>query len=427
MTSIIGKLLNRSPVPLSAPVATGGLVGPIRSRNDAVGGMRAYGSVSTLFAVVDRISNAVAQVEWRGYRPQVDQRRTRREGPERREEIVRDPRLALLNKPNPFMSRSDLFEVVEQHMNLTGEGWVVIAKEPVLGVPTELWPVRPDRMRVVPHPTEFIAGYVYTGPNGEQVPLDVNDIIFMRMPNPLDPYRGLGPVQATMIDLDSARASAEWNRNFFHNSAEPGGHLQVPHNLDDKEFEKLTTRWAEQHKGVTNAHRVAVLEGGITWKERMFSQRDMQFSELRGISREIIREAFGIHAHMLGLSENVNKANAFAGEVSFARWIVHPRAQRWKRVLNRFLVPQFTTLTRQPFEFDHDRVVPEDREADDRERQSKALSAQMLVSAGWNPDDVTAAMGLPDMEFTGPVQPNSGPTAPDPEAPTPEDEQAESD
>ncbi|NIS37117.1 MAG: phage portal protein, partial [Actinobacteria bacterium] len=73
----------------------------------------------------------------------------------------------------------------------------------------------------------FLAGFLYHGPNGEQVPLSLDEVIHIRYPNPLDPYRGLGPVQSAMIDLDSARYSAEWNRNFFVNSAEPGGHLET--------------------------------------------------------------------------------------------------------------------------------------------------------------------------------------------------------
>ena len=249
---------------------------------------------------------------------------------------------------------------------------------------------------------DFLAGYIYSGPDGEKIPLPVDDVIQLKMPNPLDPYRGLGPVQAAMVDLDSSRFSAEWNRNFFINSAEPGGIIEVPDRLTDDEFNEMTERWREQHQGVAQAHRVAVLEQG-TWKDRSMSQRDMQFVQLRGLSREVIREAFGIHGHMLGNSQDVNKANAEAGEISFARWLVTPRVNRFKQALNHRLLPMFgaTGLTLEP-----DRVVPEDREADDRERNSKASATATLVTAGFDPEAVLGAFGLPDLPYVGP------PTAP---------------
>lgn len=401
MKSLIGGLgglvVNKTPVSyapsrsLRMPWAGG-------SASSAETQMRAMGSVSTLFAIVNRTSNATSQVNWRLWRTSADGRRPMGTQEETRTEVTRHAALDLWRKPNPFMTGQELVEIFQQHLDLVGEGVLVIGRNPLSPLPLELWPVRPDRITPVPHPTNFLAGYVYTGPDGDQVPLGLDEVIHLKMPNPLDPYRGLGPVQAAMVDLDSARYSAEWNRAFFVNSAEPGGVVEIDKTLDDDEFNEMNERWREQHQGVDAAHRVAFLEGGAKWKPTSFSQRDMQFVELRGVSREIIREAFGIHGHMLGNSQDVNKANAEAGEISFARWLVFPRAQRIKQVINTRLLPLFGDPN---LEFDHDRVVPEDREADDRERTSRAQSAQLLVTAGYDPADVARAMGLPEMGFMG--------------------------
>jgi len=411
MKSLLGgvaDLVNKSPVS-HASARSGGLRLPWAGSSGAEAQMRAYGAVSTLFAIVNRTSNATSQVNWRLWKKQVDGRRTTPGATEQRTEVTRHAALDLWRRPNPFMTTQELVEVVQQHLDLTGEGWIIIGRSPLSTMPLELWPVRPDRMTPVPHPEKYLAGYVYTGPDGERVPLDVDDVLYMRMPNPLDPYRGMGPVQAAMVDLDSAKYSAEWNRNFFINSAEPGGVIEVDRTLSDDEFEQMTVRWREQHQGVAQAHRVAVIEQG-KWVERKYNQKDMQFAELRGVSREIIREAFGIHGHMLGNSQDVNKANAEAGEISFARWLVYPRAQRIKQVLNTRLLPLFGADN---LEFDHDRVIPEDREADDRERTSKAMAAQLLVSVGFEPKGTLTAFGLPDIPFVGkPDAPAAPPAIP---------------
>lgn len=416
MPSLIGKALNRAPLSY-APA--GNSIGRLlqRNPNDAASQMGAMSSVSTLFSIVNRTSNALSQVNWRLYRKQVDNRRVTPLNDDRqRQELTVHAAIDLWNNPNPFMTGDFLRESGQQHVDLVGESTIVIGRSPLSPMPLELWPVRPDRMTPIPHPTEFLAGWIYTGPDGEQVPLGVDDVIQIKMPNPLDPYRGLGPVQALLTDLDSARYSAEWNRNFFRNSAEPGGVIEFTDSLDNDEFELFQERWRDTHQGVTNAHRVAILEMGAKWVPTQFSPRDMQFAELRGVSREVIREGFGIHGHMIGLSQDVNKANAEAGEISFARWLVYPRAQRWKAMLNHRLLPMFQADT---VEWDHDRVVPEDREAEDRERTSKANAAYALAHAGlWEPDDIAAVCDLPPMRALPPEQRATAkpPTLPQPAA-----------
>jgi HK97 family phage portal protein len=387
-------LRNRAPVPLASRM----LQLPLFHPNTAETQMRAYGAVGTLFAIVHRLSEATSQVDWHLYRTTSDGRR-RYEGEETRTEVTRHAALDLWTRPNPWQTRQEFVEATEQHLELTGEGWWVVARDerfPAAG-PLELWGVRPDRMTPVPHRTRFLSGYVYTGPDGEQVPLQLDEVIQIKLPNPLDPYRGLGPVQAVLVDLDAARYSAEWNRNFFLNSAEPGGIIEAPDKLTDDEFTEFTERWREQHQGVSGAHRVAILEK-MKWVDRSISQRDMQFVELRKVAREVIREAFGIHGHMIGQSENVNKANAEAADTGFGKWMLRPRLGRIKGALNARLLPMFGATTT-GLEFDHADPEPPDRQANDRERTSKASAFKTLVDAGVDPDDAAMLCGWPEVKM----------------------------
>lgn len=410
MTSTFGKILDKAPVAY-APRVPARLSQLISGRSGMTSQMEAYGSVSTLFSIVRTICVATSRVEWHLYRKQVDGRRNT-PGPEPdrdRVEVTRHAAVDLWNQPNPYMTGKYFRHAVQQHKELVGESTVIVVRSPLSPLPLELWPVRPDRMTPIPHPTEFLAGWIYTGPNGEKVPLGVDDVIQDKYPNPLDPYRGLGPVQAALVDIDSARYSAEWNRNFFRNSAEPGGVIEFDDSLTDPEFQQFQQRWRDSHQGVNNAHRVALIENGGKWKATQFTPKDMQFSELRGVSRELLREAWGIHGHMLGISEDVNKANAEAGESSFAKWLVVPRADDTKDILNYRLLPMFDATT---VEFDHDRVVPEDREADDRERTSKANAVAALVGTQrFDPAGALAAFGLP------PITVVEAPKPPAPAAP----------
>lgn len=374
--------------------------------------MRAMGSVGTLFAIVHRTSNATSQVDWRLFR--TADGRGRLAGGEDRREVTGHPAADLWNKPNPFMTQQEFVEVIQQHIDLTGEGWVVVSRADGFDIPLELWPVRPDRMEPVPHPTEFLSGYIYKGPNGERIPLGLDEVIMMRMPHPCDPYRGMGPVQALLADLDSVRYGAEYNRNFFINGAEPGGIIEVEEHLSDDDFKEMTTRWREQHQGVNNAHRVAVIEQG-KWVQNLQTMRDMQFVQLREVSREIIREAFNFPKPLLGTVDDVNRANAEAAEVTFARWLLVPRLERIKAALNHKLLPMFGT-TGEGVEFAYDNPVPENAEQINAERASKVDAAVKLIGAGFDPDDVLELVGLPSMDFVGkPDAPETAPTTMEPD------------
>lgn len=362
--------------------------------------MAAMGSVGTLFAIVNRTSNATAQVTWKLWR------KAKSGLDEDRVEVTSHACLDLWNKPNPFMPRQEFVEVEQQHVDLTGEGWWVVARDPRSPIPLELWPVRPDRMTPVPDPETYLRGYMYRSPDGEEVALELDQVIQLRMPNPLDTYRGMGPVQSILADLDSSRFSAEWNRNFFLNGANPGGIIKVDRRLGDDEFDELRMRWNEQHKGVANAHRVAILEQG-EWVDRRFTQADMQFVELRKVGRDVIREAFGIPAFAVGEVADVNRATAEASRAWFAEMLTVPRLERIKAALNFDLLPMFGA-TAQGLEWDYVSPVPADREADAKELTARAEAAERLINAGLDPAGVLSAVGLPEIRMATPSASTGG-------------------
>jgi len=358
--------------------------------------LAALGANSTLFAIVNKTSTALASVEWHLYKKAASGKK------EDRTEVTSHVAIDLWKKPNDFYTGQVFREAWQQHVDLTGEGWWVIEWSSIMSnIPLGLWPVRPDRMTPVPSVDKFIAGYIYTSPDGEKIPLGLRDVICTKMPNPNDPYRGMGPVQSLLSTIDSVKYGVEWNRNFFLNSAEPGGVVQLDRRLDDDEFDEMTARWRESHQGVAQAHRVAILEAGATWVERKFTQRDMQFVELINLGREIIHEAFGMPRSMTGSVENVNRANAETGKEQFAEIMTVPRADRLRDTLNSWYLPIFGDTTK-GLEWDYDDPTPDNEEQKNAKLTASSTAATILVGAGWQAPDVLEAVGLPPMQFGPP-------------------------
>lgn len=383
------------------------------------GQMRAYGAVGTLFSIVNRLYTATAAPEWHLHRKMAGTDAYCEECDEQGVEMVPEhAALDVLNRPNSFYTRQSLMEAGQQHQDLTGENWLVLRRlgATASGPPFEMWPVRPDRMYPVPDTQRYLAGYIYRSPDGEEVPLRVGEVIQLKLPNPLDPYRGMGPVQAALLDLESAQAAAQWNANFFRNSAEPGGIIKFDRNLSDPEFDQFTARWREQHRGVSNAHRVAILEEGAEWVDRSYTNRDIQFAELSQLSDQKIRGAFGIPKFAVGDVDDVNRATAEAAKAWFGEQLTVPRLERWRQALNVTYLPMFAggdTL-----EFAYCSPVPADREADNAERESKANTYKTLIDAGVDPEDAAMVAGLPPMRAKAVVTPPPAPPAP-PEPPEP--------
>lgn len=405
--SLIGKALSlrnqsKPPIPLDNGSAyRRGLAFNLGAgRGDGETYLRQYGQSGTLFGIVSLLAESAATPPWHLYRKQpVDGRRrytTGDQGSDQRVEIVQHAAIQLLNNPNDWTSRFEFFEGCQQHEELTGETIWVLDTE--AGFPTSMWYVRPDRMSPVPDPDNFLSGWIYTSPNGEQIPLKPDEVIQEKRPDPLDPYRGAGPVASILPNVQQQRYATEYQRNLFLNGADPGGVIQVPTTLSEPQFDELVDRWRESHRGIARAGQIGILENGATWVPGAHTNKDMEYGALRLANRDELREAWRIHKTMMGTADDVNRANAQTAQEVFVAWQVLPRLNRRRDTLNSKLLPLFAKADKGA-EFDFEDPSPVNAETAANELLQKAQAAQALLSGGWfNPRDVLEAVGLPDMD-----------------------------
>ncbi len=351
------------------------------------------GASGVLFSIVNKTSTTTASVLWHMHREKVGAvcKCCEAEGVE---QVLNHPALTVWNSPNKFHTTQQVVEAGQQHVDLAGEGWTVMGR--VGNVPVEMWNARPDRIEVVTSPTEYLLGYIYHGPEGEEVPIRREDMLFIRMPNPMTPYRGMSPVQSIMSKLDSARFSTEWNRNFFLNGALPGGIIKHKRRMQDTEWREFQERWAEGHQGISNAGRIGMLEGDMEWIDVKFSQKDMQFVEQARLDIEDILLAYGMPDFAVGRVKDVNRATAEASDAWYGKTITVPRLDRWRGMLNHDFLPQFPGYDPK-LSMVYANPVPEDKEAERADKKAKAEVYQILVESGVHPEDAAKQAGLPPM------------------------------
>lgn len=404
---IVKRLENAAPVPLAprrqgvSTMFGGGYV----PGSDMVQFMDVYATDATVHPIVSRLAEATSEAEWKLYTEGAsgtDEDRT---------EITSHAVLDLFDHPNDFQTMPEIIESGQQHWELVGETSIVLGFSTGIKLPLDMWVLRPDRIEPIPDAYEFLKGWVYRAPgDGERIPLATNELLRMRHPNPLDPYRGLGAVQALLRDLDAQRFTKEWQAQFFLNQARPGGIVQVDRRLEDDEWDEMRDRWEEQHRGVSKAHRVAILEHGAQWVETAFSLKDLQIAELENVGRDKALVAFGFPKAALGIVEDVNRANAEAGEYLFARWLVKPRLNRWKSMFNTQLLPQCVPggrqqVKRQRLCLDYTDPVPENSEQALAELKTKADVVVALTGAGFEAAEVLELVSWPDLAYEKPAPP----------------------
>lgn len=288
--------------------------------------LKSYGEIGWLFACVSKIAQNVADSEWSAYKNDT--------------EMPNSKALAVLQNPNPFQSQFELLEITSMHLDLTGKAYWYISKDKA-GRGREIWPLCPTDVWVCPDKDNFIKGYIYKA-GATQIPLDVADIIWFKLPDPFNPYDGVGTAQGVRNSLEIDKYSAQHNRNFFYNGAILSGLLNIENNVSDEEYERIQEQFGDKYKGVDNAHRIAFIEGGkASFTSFTMNNKDMDFYNLRQMTRDEILGGFGVHKSILGLTDDVSRANAETAEYVFQKHCIKPRLKRIQDKLNNEFVKIF--------------------------------------------------------------------------------------
>lgn len=311
---------------------------------------------SWVFSATQATSEKVASSEIKLYKKVIKNKKMEIE------EVDEHECLSLLYDVNDFMTNYHLREITQIYLDLTGECYWALLREDDSKSPSEIWPLRPDWVTVIPSKENFIEGYKYSPGGGlspEAVTFKPQDIIPFKYPNPLNPYRGRGQVQGADMAIDIDTFSAQWNRNYFFNSALPSLVFSTEKNLTQAQIDRFVEAWMAKFQGVQNAHKVAVMGAGLKPEKISNTPNEMAFPEQRRMMRDEILGIFRVPKSVIGITEDVNLANAQASERSFAEHVIKPRLIRFVAYLNEFY------LTNWPDEnlfFDYENPVPEDTE-----------------------------------------------------------------
>lgn len=220
------------------------------------------------------------------------------------------PLQALLDRPNPFMSRQDMMERWALHLELGGNA--VWHKVMAGTVPVELWPLSPDTVKPIPSRLKFISGYEWRQGSDKTI-LPAETVLHWQFVDPATPYWGLSPLKAAAAAVDTDLAAVRWNRATLANDGKPSIAVLLADSLQAPEQE-VAARFIQQQIDGNSVRKALVLGGASKVQPLSLSAAEMDWLQGRRLNREEIGAVFGVPPVLMVAGESVTFANLDAAK-----------------------------------------------------------------------------------------------------------------
>jgi len=237
-----------------------------------------------------------------------------------REVVTGGDLVQLLAKPNPHQDYYEFMHALVVSLFLGGEAPVEKVRNLAGTRTVQMLIMRPDHFGPIVNEVQGLVGYQYEV-GARAFGYDPDEIMFFKLTNPTNEWRGLSPITAARLSIETDLAAARYNRNFLSNGSIPGGALVTDQDLLPRERKEIRGEWEAVHRDVTRAGRVAVLDKGLRFDGSSLSQRDAQWLEGRQHEQEAVLVVYRLPAAILGIERTVNRSTA---DVMYRSWYKGP-------------------------------------------------------------------------------------------------------
>lgn len=222
-------------------------------------------------------------------------------------EIEDHPLLTLLQKPNGQMSQAEYLEYLISYWLISGnayEEFVSLSSGTnVPNAPLEMWPLRPDRMEIIPtaavktgmlmlrdgtiqkfstndqqlanNADSLVFRYDYRV-GGQIQPFQSDSIIHHKFFHPTDDFYGLSPLLVSARAWQTDNLANDWNYALLKNEGRPSGALVIPTEIGDEAYQRMKLEMKDVLKGGAIGEPL-LLEGGMKWEPFGLSPLDLDW------------------------------------------------------------------------------------------------------------------------------------------------------
>jgi len=256
------------------------------------------------------------------------------------------PLRQLLMRPNPEMDGAQFLQSWLISEQIAGEFYAEIVRGDS-GRPTELWPLDPAKMAVVPGSGgRRIAGYEFRD-GASKVELKPKDVLVSRLPDPANIYHGLSPLAVALGSVEADSQQTDYVRAFFQNSGIPSGIIKVlGRKLREGEAEAIQERWVNRYGwGGRYSRGPAVFDENAEYEKVGSSLADIESQTLRCQIEARICAVFGVPPLLVGAYVGLlyvnQRGSAKEAQIDFWMNTMSPVFKRLRLFLTWRLLPEW--------------------------------------------------------------------------------------
>lgn len=248
------------------------------------------------------------------------------------EEITDGPWWSLLNTPNKFTSGSGLIYSLIAFQQLTGTAYLEKVGQPDLLI--ELWPLRPDWVKIKPDAKDLIGGYEYDV-DGLIIKYTAEEVVRFKSWHPRSELYGLSTISPTQNSIITDMYCAKYTKQFFKQGGHLNWYIKIKEELGDVAFKRLEQQLKTKFAGLENAHSPAIIDADGELKELGGSPDRNTLLPQKTLSRQEVGETFGVPPVMLGYLDTSTYNNAKEQERIFWEQKEMPLIRELVDTLNR--------------------------------------------------------------------------------------------
>lgn len=373
-----------------------------------------YSGNEVAFACIEELASSAGE-------PRLVAVRKTAKGPE---QLHEHPVLDLFEHPNPFIGGSQLISALIMFRAVSGNSYLEKVRS-AAGKLVELWPLRPDRMWVVPdaNPNIHLRGWEYKI-GADTYFLPARDVIQSRTRNPLDDWYGMPQMRPAALRIDTANAMRVFTQAFFNNAGIPAGLLTLEKTVGPAEAQMIRDRTRNDYGG-RNAFNMMVLggHGQVTYTPMgmPLGERGLVMPELDEILDAKTAMVFGVPLELIGARLGMihgNRSTTKEARASFWDETLVPLYRELAADLTRGLRDEYGDFDYLEFDLSTVQALQEDENAKS-ERLIKQLHAggisvqEFRTAIGREPEFEAGAIlvmpdnisGLPADQLDAPPEP----------------------
>jgi HK97 family phage portal protein len=241
-------------------------------------------------------------------------------------------------RPNPRMTALEFKQFLQLQLDLRGNGFA-LKEFDGRGRVTALWPWPSDCVEVLTTPDRRDLFYRFNFPAAGSETFPADSVLHLRGMS-LDGLVGLSPIAYHRETIGLAIAARDYGASFFGNSAQPRGGIKLPTMIGADAANALRASWEARHKGIENANRLAIFDGGMEWVPTAINNVDSQYIETRGLQNADIWRIYRMPPHKVADLDKATFSNIEQQALEYVTDCLMAEAVRWEQTLARDLLTE---------------------------------------------------------------------------------------